>query len=109
MNSAKYRHRVDIQKKESVRNEDGQWVDDWVLDYKLWMRKLETGGDEYFEAKAVNAVRTVLWEVRFNNQLHKNGEGKRIYYDGQAYDIKNVSDKKGLRKELEITTEAVVS
>lgn len=109
MNSAKYRHRIDIQKKDSIRNDDGEWVDDWVLDYNLWARKLENGGDEYFKAKAVNAVRTVVWEVRYNKPLHQNGEGKRIHYEGQSYDIKNVSDKKGLRKELEITTEAVIS
>lgn len=109
MNAAKYRYWIDIQKKDSIRNSNGEWVDDWVTDYKLWAEKVEQGGDEYFEAKAVNAVRTVLWRTRFNKQLHKNGEGKRIHYDGQSYDIKNVSDKTGLRKELEITTESVIS
>lgn len=109
MNSSKYRHRVEVQQKESIRNTDGEWIVAWVTYRKLWAEKLDKGGDEYFEAKAANAVRTVIWKSRYDKELHNNGEGKRFYYDEQSYDIKNVADKEGLKRELEIITEAVVS
>lgn len=109
MNSAKYNRRVEIQEIQSTRDSDGQWVDTWVTTRKIWAGQEDKGGDEYFEAKAANATRTVLWTTRYDKQLYKDGEGKRLFYDGQSYDIKNVADKKGLRKEIEIITEAVVS
>lgn len=108
MNPAKYRHRVSVQKPTDERI-DGQFVKTWSEYKKVWSSKEDKGGDEYFEAKAANAVRTVVWEIRFDQELYKNGEGRRFLYDDQSYEIKSVADKKGLRKELEVITEAVVS
>jgi SPP1 family predicted phage head-tail adaptor len=109
MNPAKYNRRIEIQEKQPIRNSDGEWEENWTTTRKIWAQKLDKGGDEYFVAKASDAIRTVLWNVRYDKELQKNGEGKRLYYDEQSYDIKNVSDKTGLKKELEITTEVVVS
>jgi SPP1 family predicted phage head-tail adaptor len=108
-NPAKYNRRVNVQEKQPIRNSDGEWVNDWVTTSKIWAEKIDKGGDEYFEAKSANAIRTVIWTTRYNKDLYQNGEGKRLYYDNLSYDIKNVADKKGLRIELEIVTEAVVS
>lgn len=108
MNSAKYRHRVSVQKNMPQRV-DGQFVDNWIEYKKVWAAKQDKGGDEYFEAKAANALRTVTWEIRYDKELDINAEGRRFVYDDQTYEIKSAADKKGLRKELEVITEAVVS
>ncbi|MDC3412529.1 phage head closure protein [Aquibacillus sp. 3ASR75-286] len=92
-----------------TRNADGTFSDTWSEYQKVWASKEDKGGDEYFEAKAANAVRTVVWTIRYDKDLDKNGEGRRFVYDSQEYDIKSVADVKGLRKELEIITEAVIS
>jgi|SRR5699024_877433 len=109
MNPSKYNRRVSVQELISTRNPDGSWSDEWQEKQKIWAKKEDKGGDEYFVAKASNAVRTVIWTIRFNADLYKTGEGKRLLYDGESYDIKNVADKKGFRRELEIVSEAVVS
>ncbi|MBP1950294.1 phage head closure protein [Virgibacillus litoralis] len=107
-NPSKYRHRVSVQKVTKERI-DGQFVDTWSEYKKLWASREDKGGDEYFEAKAANAIRTVIWTIRFDKELYKNGEGRRFFYNDQSYEVKSVADVKGLRKELEIITEAVVA
>lgn len=107
-NAAKYRHRVSVQKATTERI-DGQFVSTWSEYKKVWASKEDKGGDEYFEAKVANAIRTIIWTIRFDQELYKNGEGRRFFYNDQSYEIKSVADTKGLRKELEVTTEAVVS
>lgn len=109
-----YRHVIYVQKMESARNNDGEFIDTWV-DYKRkFADKTPLKAEEYFQAKAVNAVRTVSWKTRYDRELDDEGEGMRIVekYHGditQVYEIKGVLDKEGLHRELEIITEAVVS
>lgn len=109
MNPAKYRHRVSVLKLESTRNPDGEWVNKWKEYKKIWASRKDKGGDEYFVAKASNAVRTVLWEIRFDQELYDFGEARRLLYRGQEFDIKDVADKRGTRAELEIVTEVVMN
>ncbi|MCP3738815.1 phage head closure protein [Rossellomorea sp. BNER] len=108
MNPAKYRHHVSVQKF-TTKRVDGRFIEDWFEYKKVRACKKGKGGKEYFEAKAANAVRTTVWEIRYDKELEQKGEGRRFVYNGQDHEIKSVVDVTGLRKELEIITEAVVT
>lgn len=110
-----YRHVIYVQKIESTRNPDGEWVESWVDYKKKFADKTPLKAEEYFAAKAVNAIRTVNWKTRYDKELDNSGEGMRLVEKDdlsnikQVYEIKGILDKEGLHRELEIITEAVIS
>lgn len=107
----KYRHIIYFQRKESIRNEDGEWINDWVDYKKKFASKTPLKADEYFSAKAINAIRTVKFNIRFDNSINENMRivEKNNGQIKQVYEITGVIDREGLKRELEIFTEAVVS
>ncbi|MCG1029309.1 phage head closure protein [Virgibacillus halodenitrificans] len=109
----KYRHIVYIQKKESVRTPDGHWVEDWVDYKKKFVDKKPLKSEDYFKAKASNAVSTVVWKARYDDTIKGDMRVVEKNKDGtvkQVYDIVgDPLDMEGLHREMEIITEAVVS
>ncbi|MBT2215838.1 phage head closure protein [Virgibacillus dakarensis] len=109
----KYRHVIYIQNMESIRNTDGEWVDEWVDFKKKFADKVPLNSKDYFEAKASNAVLTVVWKTRYDESItgsmrivekNKDGSIKEVY-DIQGEPL----DMEGLHREMEIITEAVVA
>ncbi|WP_163526617.1 phage head closure protein [Halobacillus ihumii] len=107
----KYRHVVYVQNKESTRNPDGRWVDTWIDFKKKFADKVPMKAEEYFDAKAVNAIHTVNWKMRYDDELNesmrivKKNPDKSIK---QVYEIKGILDMEGMNRELEVITEAVM-
>lgn len=102
----KFRHVVWVQKKDSIRDSDGQWIDDWVNFKKKFADKNPLKGDEYFTAKSVNAIQTVNWKMRYDSEID---ESMRITDNGQPYKIVAILNMEGSNRELEVITEAVIS
>ncbi|TFJ92140.1 phage head closure protein [Lentibacillus salicampi] len=108
----KYRHVVYVQNRESTRNPDGQWTESWVDFKKKFADKNPLKASEYFEAKAVNAIQTVNWKMRYDGSVD---EAMRIVEKDkqdnikQVYEIQGILDMEGLNREMEVITEAVVS
>ncbi|MUV39475.1 hypothetical protein JNUCC1_03353 [Lentibacillus sp. JNUCC-1] len=108
----KYRHIVWVQKKENTRNPDGEWITEWVDFKKKFADKNPLKTEDYFKAKASNAITTTVWKMRYDSSIvgdmrivekDKSGNVK------QSYEIVGGPlDREGLNRELEIITEAVV-
>ncbi|UFT98094.1 phage head closure protein [Radiobacillus kanasensis] len=109
----KYRHVVFVQKNESVRNNEGVFVEKWVDHKKKFADKNPLKSADYFEAKASNAVLTVVWKMRFDDSIDGSMRLVEKKSDGsikQVYEIQGEPlDMEGLHRELEIITEAVVT
>lgn len=110
--AGKYRHVVYVQKVTTERI-DGQFVDTWVDHKKKFMDKIPLKSKDYFEAKAANAVLTVVWKTRYDESITGGMRIVEKKKDGtikEIYDIVGEPlDMEGMRRELEIITEAVVS
>lgn len=106
----KYRHVVYVQKTEKVRNADGEFIDTWVDYKKKFADKKPLKADEYFEAKSVNAVRTVNWKIRYDDSINESMRivEKKNNVIKQVYDLVGVLDKEGLNREMDLITEAVI-
>lgn len=108
----KYRNVVYVQKNEPLRNADGRWIDSWVDHKKKFAKKKPLNSKDYFDAKAANAVLTVVWQMRYDPSIKGNMRLIEKNSDGsikEAYDIVgDPLDMEGLNREMEVITEAVM-
>ena len=75
----------------------------WGTYKSLWAEKRDTGGNETYMGKAIQAEVDTVFRTRYDSGItHK----MRIYYDGQAYDIVAIHEL-GREDGLEILTTAL--
>ncbi len=90
-NSGRYRHRIIIQRYESIVDEEGIAKHDWVPVATVWSARkpLTTRWREYFQAAGVNAEKMFQYEIRYREGIT---EEMRIVDRDRIYEIKAVLD-----------------
>lgn len=110
MDPGKLDKRIMIQKYDIAKTVNGFKEQKWI-DYKpLWASMQNLYGREYFAAAAVNAEKTVKFNIRYFKDLDSavNTEGKkttevfRIKYKNSIFDIKFIDNIKNENIEMEI-------
>jgi SPP1 family predicted phage head-tail adaptor len=107
-NSGRYRRRITIQCYESIVDEEGIAIHDWVPVATIWSARkpLTTRWREYFRAAGLNAEKMFQYEIRYREGITENMrivDGKRVVNDQEVdrvLEIKAVlDDAKGDRTE----------
>ena len=99
MNPGELRHRITIQILETVVNENGFEVEEW-MDFKtLWASIKNLHGREYFEAAAVQKENTVKFIIRYFSGIDTS---MKIMFKGKSYNIIQIDNIKYENKFIEI-------
>lgn len=100
-----YKHPIIIQaySKESVFDDVGNDITDFVDLLKCRAQINGIGGKEYYAAAQNNAENDVTFEVRYCKALKDiTPQSARIVYAGHFYDIKHIDDFMQTRESLKI-------
>lgn len=108
MNPADLRHRITIQEKRSIKDEDAISTIKWVDVITIWasFEPMATGSRTYFQAAAVQAENTVKFKIRYRKGITN---AMRVLFNGEPYSIKNPINYKGLNKELHLICEVITN
>jgi SPP1 family predicted phage head-tail adaptor len=64
------------------------------LNPNLWAQKIERNGNTLVQSDRVSFSQQTNWVIRFRDDLNVR---MRLVYDGQMYEILNISERKGDR------------
>ena len=99
MNPGELRHRITIQILETVVNENGFEVEEW-MDFKtLWASIKNLHGREYFEAAAVQKENTVKFTIRYFDGIDTS---MKILFKDKHYNITSIDNIRYENKFIEI-------
>ena len=97
------RHRVLLQRQDSVQNELGENVSDWIDVATLFAQAQPLRGSEYFES--INTQQLQSTGVRFRLRYRVGiTPSMRIVWDGFEHDIQAVINVQGRNREIELMT-----
>lgn len=98
-----YNRKIEIEKLQSVQDDNGIWSKDWVPFLKLWAKAKNLHGSEYFIARQVNKQETVKFTVRWMPGLENEmKESMRLLYDDKNYNIDFIDNIDHANEFLEI-------
>jgi SPP1 family predicted phage head-tail adaptor len=84
-NSGSFRHRISIQKRQSVKDELAQDIgEEWVNVKSVWAMIKTMQGREYFEAASSRSETIVRFITRYTTGID---ETMRVFYKGKVYEI----------------------
>lgn len=93
------RHRVTFQKLTTTISENGFEDETWQ-DYKtVWASISNLSGREYYQAAAVQAEKTVKFQIRYTEGLDTS---MKILFKEKQYDIASIDNMKYENKFIEI-------
>jgi SPP1 family predicted phage head-tail adaptor len=102
MGAGKRRHLITIQQRSVTRDPSyGSEIVAWTNVATEWAQFDPVRGHEYFSAKQERAESVVRFRTRYRADIAAE---MRIVFNGKNYDIDDVMDIGGRRKELEIIT-----
>lgn len=103
MQAGRLDRRVSIYRPVTTRAADGQDLVTWELVAEVWASVKADSGRENFEAERRTAEQTAVFTFR-----HRGGIVPRmeLEYAGRRWDIRDVAEGRGRRRELEITATA---
>jgi SPP1 family predicted phage head-tail adaptor len=99
MNAGQFRHRIDIQRPITIKDEIGQEKTSWEDVKKVWARIITMQGREYFEAASTQNERITRFIVRYTTGID---ESMRIVHKEKVYEIESVINDNELNKTLTI-------
>lgn len=99
MNPGELRHRIRLQKLETVVNENGFEEEEWIDHKKVWASIKNLHGREYFEAAAVQKENTVKFVIRYVPGIDTS---MKILFKGKYYDITQIDNIRYENKYIEI-------
>lgn len=99
MNPGELRHRIKLQKLETVVNENGFEDEKWINHKTLWASIKNLHGREYFQAAAVQKENTVKFTIRYVPGLDTS---MKILFEGKYYDITQIDNIRYENKYIEI-------
>jgi len=102
------RRRIVLQRKTTIRDEEGNTVETWVDVVTVWaaVEPMSIRWKEFLQAAAINAERYTLFRIRYRPGITPD---MRVVYAGQTYDIVHVVDIAGRHRELHIIAKDVVA
>lgn len=105
MNVGQLRHRIEFQRLETVYDEEGFPVEDYVTFQKAWADVNDLYGKEYWNSKQVVSENITVFHTRYYKSVDVNSV---ILFKNQRYEIIEIDNIKYLNKELKIKTKLQV-
>lgn len=99
MNPGELRHRIRLQKLETVVNENGFEEEEWIDHKEVWASIKNLHGREYFQAAAVQKKNIVKFVIRYVPGLDTS---MKILFKGKHYDITSIDNIRYENKFIEI-------
>lgn len=109
----KLNERITIQNFNSVIDNEGFNVQEWIDYHTCWCCFRTVGWKEYFSAMQVQAQNTVTFTVRYSNKIKDIIEDiqatkkYRVVYKNNAYDIKYINDLENKHEYVDIKAEII--
>jgi SPP1 family predicted phage head-tail adaptor len=98
-NIGRLRHRITLQRNDPRQAVDGSQVDDWQTVAIVWGELLESRGREYLAAQEAHSELTAKIRIRYRADVKP--EWRAVFQD-RIFDIQQVADLAGRRRELEL-------
>lgn len=105
MNIGQLRHRIEFQRLETVYDEEGFPIEDYVTFQKAWADVNDLYGKEYWNSKQVISENITVFHTRYYKNIDVNS---LIFFNDQRYEIVEIDNIKYLNKELKIKTKLQV-
>ena len=103
MNADELRHPITFEKMSVVQDDIGNEIKAWSYYYNCRASVNGLSGSEYWAAKAQQAEETVVFTVRYCENLKNiNPQEYRISFRGEIYDIQPSDNYKHLNESLKI-------
>lgn len=99
MNTGRMRHIVALQSKAMSTDDYGGQVETWSTFATVWAEVQPLRGRELLAAQAAQGETTVRFVLRY---LATVDQADRIVWDGKIYNVRDVIDVGGMRRELHI-------
>ena len=99
MNPGELRHRITLQTLETVVNDNGFEVEEWIDLRTVWASIKNLHGREYFEAAAVQKENIVKFTIRYLAELDTS---MKILFKGKHYNITSIDNIRYESKFIEI-------
>lgn len=99
MNIGHLRHKITLERRSVTRTDIGSEVISWVKVTDIKASAVSVGGSEAFKYKQLFAESVVRFTCRYRSDIVPE---MRIVFDGQYYDIFDISDIEGRKRALEI-------
>lgn len=105
MNVGNLNKRITIQKLTNTVNENGFNEEVWATHKTVWSSVNNLFGREFFEAKAVQAEKTIKFVIRYMSDID---ETMRISFQGKQYNITFINNIKYSNNYIEVKALEVV-
>lgn len=104
MNIGDFDRRITIQTFTVAKNTEGEDIRTWSTLITLWAKKIDTSGNEMFEADQLTAIGKIDWIIRYRTDIT---ERMRISFDSEYYDVLNIEEieEEGRKRYLLLKTE----
>ena len=99
MNSGDLRHRIVIQANVPTRDSSGEEVPAWHDFASPWATAEPLRGQEYLEARKLEADLDIRFRIRFHDGLKPS---MRVLFDGRIFDVISVIHVKSNRREIQL-------
>lgn len=99
MNPAKYRHRVVLQRKEAIKDVEGNIGETWVDVGMVWAKAKQLKGKRAFVAQAEQTISLFEIFIRYKREVTAD---MRIVYGMRILQIQSVIDVDESHKELQL-------
>lgn len=103
---ADYRHRVTLQRRVTVTDNEGFTTEQWQDWVTVWAAVEPIRGREYFAAAAVEAEVTLRIRIRYRAGVTPD---MRVAYGQRIFDIQSVIDVGGRHREIELMCREVTA
>lgn len=104
MKPGRLRHRITIQQKTTIVDQDGIPTETWAEFATVWASVEPLRGREYFQAAAVNAENMVRFRIRYRAGIRPD---MRIQYDSRIFSINSVIDVDERHTEIHLMCQEV--
>lgn len=106
--AGKYRHRITIRNAptDASRNAFGERVGSGATVATVWAEKQDWSGSEVNETGRETATVTTKWRIRYRTDVLPK---MQVVFGSEVYDILNVLDFDGKKRELVLESRRVVS
>ncbi|WP_195264553.1 phage head closure protein [Clostridium sp. 1001275B_160808_H3] len=99
MNIGGLRHRVEFQRLETVYDEEGFPIENYITFQKAWADVNDLYGKEYWNSKQVISENITVFHTRYYKNIDVNS---LILFNNQRYEIVEIDNIKYFNKELKI-------
>lgn len=97
--------RIQLQADSVAQDEYGEDVESWVTFATVWAELLNQKATERYTGNQRVGMQTFTWRIRYRSDVTNLS---RVVYDGKNYLVEGVTEGEGLKRELILTTTAIL-